>query len=473
MTAAAGAGAGTLRRRVGIVDRPFEQRRDPLVAATSAGAAGHVRGGRRPAERQEHAAAHPGRGARAHPHAARGAVLLPRLRRRHARRAGGPAARRRGGQPARRRPGRAAPSPRCTGIARRSGSAASPSTASTRSRPTGGRRAAGAIAGRRVRRRVPRRRRLAHAARSDFDDLETDRSPSSPTRGLAYGIHVVATADRWAEFRAGDAGPVRHPARAAARRPERLRGRPPGRRERARGPPGPRADPDKLHFLAGLPRIDGRGDGRRPRRGRRATWSTRVDAALDRPARRRRCGCCPPRSPSSGSASWPGREDRRLPLGIDESDLAPVGLDFADVDPHFCVFGDSEQRQDGLPAAPAPTRSCAAHAPDEARLIVVDYRRGAARRSVPETTCIGYATSEQQAAAELVDGRRPVPAQPAARPRRHPRAAARRARWWQGPELLPPRRRLRPGRRRRPATRSRPLLPLLAAGPRRRPAPGR
>ena len=56
---------------------------------------GHVGVVGAPAERQEHAAAHADRRAGAHPHPARGAVLLPGLRRRHARAAGRAAARRR------------------------------------------------------------------------------------------------------------------------------------------------------------------------------------------------------------------------------------------------------------------------------------------------------------------------------------------------------------------------------------------
>ena len=53
---------------------------------------------------------------------------------------------------------------------------------------------------RRVRRRVPRRRRLGHPA-ADFDDLELELQQLA-TRGLTFGLHLVAGAARWADFRA-------------------------------------------------------------------------------------------------------------------------------------------------------------------------------------------------------------------------------------------------------------------------------
>ena len=110
LVAAGRPGAGGLAVPVGIVDRPYEQRRDPLVVDLD-GAGGHVRHRRRARARQEHHAAHAAVRAGADPHPARGPVLLPRLRRRHPARAGRAAARRgwRAGATPRRC---AAPSPR-------------------------------------------------------------------------------------------------------------------------------------------------------------------------------------------------------------------------------------------------------------------------------------------------------------------------------------------------------------------------
>ena len=61
-------GRGRLTVPVGVVDQPFEQRRDPLLVDL-AGRRRPRRRRRRPAERQEHAAAHADRRAGAHPHA--------------------------------------------------------------------------------------------------------------------------------------------------------------------------------------------------------------------------------------------------------------------------------------------------------------------------------------------------------------------------------------------------------------------
>ena len=127
-------GNGRLIVPIGIVDRPYEQRRDQLLLDFS-GAAGQRRGRRRPAERQEHRAARHHHRARAHPHPARGADLRHRPRRRLAGDDGRAAARRRhrvavatptscGGWSPRSRP--------CWPSARN----ASAPTASRRSRPT-------------------------------------------------------------------------------------------------------------------------------------------------------------------------------------------------------------------------------------------------------------------------------------------------------------------------------------------------
>ena len=99
-------GAGRLVVPLGLVDKPFEQRRDALYRDFS-GAAGHMQIVGRPAVRQVDAAAHADRGVRPHPHPARSAVLRPRLRRRRHVVGRRPAARRRGRLPA--GPGAGAP----------------------------------------------------------------------------------------------------------------------------------------------------------------------------------------------------------------------------------------------------------------------------------------------------------------------------------------------------------------------------
>ena len=109
---------------------------------------------------------------------------------------------------------------------------------------------------RRVRRRVPGGGRLAHAARR-ITRTSNRTITALAARGLGYGIHVVVGDQQVVGVPPGGCGPVRHPARAAARRPVRVRDRPGRGRERARGAPGRGLTRDGLHFLAALPRIDG------------------------------------------------------------------------------------------------------------------------------------------------------------------------------------------------------------------------
>jgi S-DNA-T family DNA segregation ATPase FtsK/SpoIIIE len=92
--------------------------------------------------------------------------------------------------------------------------------------------------------------------------------------------------------------------------------------------------------------------------------------------------------------------DRRVPVGVSESDLAPVHLDF-DADPHFIAFGDIESGKTGLLrliAAGIADR----YPPGAARILLVDYRRGILG-SVPETHLLAVAGSEPALVPMLAD----------------------------------------------------------------------
>ena len=125
--------------------------------------------------------------------------------------------------------------------------------------------------------------------RADFDDLEGELQHLA-ARGLAYGFHLVASTGRWSDFRTslrdvfgtrlelrlGDPVDSEVDRRAAALG--------------ARGPPGPRAAPGPLHFLAALPAST-------PTRIRRhsPTGSTTSSARSRRRGAGhavRSCGCC-------------------------------------------------------------------------------------------------------------------------------------------------------------------------------------
>ena len=109
---------------------------------------------------------------------------------------------------------------------------------------------------RRVRRRVPGRGRLGHrcAPTSTTSSCELQQLAS---RGLTFGFHVVTAASPLGRLPGRRPRPARHPARAAARRPDGLRDRPQAGRAGAAVAPGRGLVPGRLHFLAALPRIDG------------------------------------------------------------------------------------------------------------------------------------------------------------------------------------------------------------------------
>jgi S-DNA-T family DNA segregation ATPase FtsK/SpoIIIE len=252
--------------------------------------------------------------------------------------------------------------------------------------------------------------------RGEYDDLEpliTDIA----TRGLSYGVHLVATASRWMDFRPGlrdlfgsrlelrlgDPADSLVSRRAAGNVPERS----PGRGITAEG----------LHFLAALPALTG-GD---PVPAVAAAWpGPRAAPVRLLPA------VVPYRTPEPAADG-----DLTVPVGVAESDLGAVTLDFA-AEPHFLVFGDPESGKSSFLRALA-TSVTARHPPERVRLIIVDYRRSLLG-AVTSEHLIGYGSAAAQtaeligSAAGYLERRLPgadvTPAQ------------LRERSWWTGPELF-------------------------------------
>jgi S-DNA-T family DNA segregation ATPase FtsK/SpoIIIE len=120
----------------------------------------------------------------------------------------------------------------------------------------------------------------------------------------------------------------------------------------------------------------------------------------------------------------------RIPIGIAESDLQPVLLDF-DADPHLLLFGDIECGKSSFLRALA--RSIArAHDPSTARIMVVDYRRSLLG-AVDPAFLIGTGTSHPTTA-DLI--RQVVTAMTDRLPGPGVTTEQLRDRsWWTGPEL--------------------------------------
>ena len=184
--------------------------------------------------------------------------------------------------------------------------------------------------------------------RQDFEALEQTIGILA-AQGLSYGIHVVLSAPRWGdvrpamrdllgtrlELRLGDPSDSEYGRKRAATVPE--------------GRPGRGIDRDGLHILGALPRVDGSSEV--------ADLSVGVASAVDAVRIATPGMSAPPvrmlperidRSDLLAALpdGWPAPADASLsarlsvPIGIDESELAPVAVDFAD-NPHLMVFGDS------------------------------------------------------------------------------------------------------------------------------------
>ncbi|MEO3886184.1 type VII secretion protein EccCa [Nonomuraea sp. B5E05] len=235
--------------------------------------------------------------------------------------------------------------------------------------------------------------------RQDFEALEpviTDLA----ARGLGYGIHVIAGTNKWSEFRPGirdlfgtrielklgDAYESEINRKKSLAVPE--------------GVPGRGLTRDGLHFLGALPRIDGVQDAEDLATGVEGLVRAVRESWHGQPARRVRL--LPSMLPA---ASLPGVEEtgkNRIAIGVDEATLSPVLLDF-DSDPHFAVVGDTESGKSNLLKVIAEN-VVARNTPSEAMLIVIDYRRSLLDTAVSENR-IGYAASAS-AAKELIDDAR-------------------------------------------------------------------
>jgi S-DNA-T family DNA segregation ATPase FtsK/SpoIIIE len=87
-----------------------------------------------------------------------------------------------------------------------------------------------------------------------------------------------------------------------------------------------------------------------------------------------------------------------LPIGIAEADLAPVCLDFAE-DPHLLIFGESRSGKSSVLRA-VTAAIIAGNTPEQARIVVLDYRRSMLG-DLEGDHLIGYATTAGQASALL------------------------------------------------------------------------
>ncbi len=263
--------------------------------------------------------------------------------------------------------------------------------------------------------------------RQDYEELEQTVMMIA-ARGLGYGVHVVLTAARWAEvktalrdvlgtrleLRLGDPNESEIDRRTAANVPEKT--------------PGRGLTRDHLHFLAALSRLDGRSavddiaEGTADLVARvRAGWPYRGAP----PVR-----LLPRKLPSEDLLQVCDPAARGLPIGLNETHLAPVYLDFA-AEPHLLVLGDAECGKTNLLRLIAQSL-VDRHSPNEVRLVIADYRRGLLG-AVEGEHLLGYAPSAQ-VLSEMVGSARSALLQRLPGPDVTADQLRNRS-WWRGPEL--------------------------------------
>ena len=265
--------------------------------------------------------------------------------------------------------------------------------------------------------------------RSEFEEQEAVLT-SLAGRSLGFGIHVIGTANKWSEFRIairdllqgrielklGDAFESEIDRKRAALVPA--------------GRPGRGLSPDKMHMMIGLPRIDGVEDADDVSDGCRAMVQ-RVKAAWKGPkaAEVRML----PDNLLYSALPQVGHDpvDRTIPFGIDELELSPVLLD-PSADPHLVIFG-----------APESGKSTALRAilqgivkrytPKEAKIMILDYRR-ALLGFVETEHMLGYAASSDAGKQLMFDAaaaiRARLPGPEVTQQQLRDRS------WWKGSELF-------------------------------------
>ncbi|MFF2599293.1 type VII secretion protein EccCa [Streptomyces californicus] len=224
--------------------------------------------------------------------------------------------------------------------------------------------------------------------RQDFMEV-MDTVSALAARGLNYGVHLIVATSRWAEvptalrdqlgtrfeLRLGDSMDSMINMRAAATIPKA---------------PGRGMTETKHHFLTALPRVDG-GDSA-------ADLGAGVADAVARVSEHWQGPPAPPvrtlpavLDPSELPAAEVGADgDLRLPLGLEGGQLDVMWHDFAQT-PHLLVVGDAETGKTNLLRTVCRTVA-ERYTPDEARILLIDYRRGLLE-SVPESHRLGYAVS--------------------------------------------------------------------------------
>ncbi len=262
--------------------------------------------------------------------------------------------------------------------------------------------------------------------RDSFDDLEATIT-SIAARGLSYGVHVIIAAARWAELRPavrdllgtrlelrlGDPTESQAGAKTAALVPHT---------------PGRGITMQRLHFLAAVPRID----GVQSTSGLAAALGNLVDHVG---ARWKGRPSAPPVPLLPARIDYPTLLERSdpaagVPLGIDE-ELAPLHWDPRQ-DQHLLVFGDIESGKTTLLRTLAAGIK-ARYQPGAAKFLLLDPRRGLVD-AIGEDWSVATLVAPSQAGAAFREAAAAI-GKRLPGPDIGPVELAARS-WWSGPEMF-------------------------------------
>ncbi|MCS0636492.1 type VII secretion protein EccCa [Streptomyces sp. LP05-1] len=264
--------------------------------------------------------------------------------------------------------------------------------------------------------------------RTDYEGLEP-AVVDIAARGLGYGIHVVVTASRSMEVRAnmkdhlmnrlelrlGDTMDSELDRKVAVNVPT--------------GVPGRGITPERLHFMAAVPRIDSINSDSDLSEASAAMAQEvgRHWTAPGAPAVR----LLPRELPAGRLPAGYAEPERGIAFGIDENNLEPVFADF-ERDPFFLIFGDSESGKSNLLRLMI-RRITERYDGDAAKFFVIDNRR-ALLDVTPASHLAEYVPMSNNmehhvdALADLIQRRTP-PADVTARQLRE-------RSWWSGPSVF-------------------------------------
>jgi S-DNA-T family DNA segregation ATPase FtsK/SpoIIIE len=206
--------------------------------------------------------------------------------------------------------------------------------------------------------------------RTDYEALEP-AVVDLAARGLGYGIHVIITASRSMEVRAnlkdhlmnrlelrlGDVMDSEIDRKVAVNVPA--------------GVPGRGLSPQKLHFMAAVPRIDGLTSDT-DLADATAALTTEVGRHWQAPGAPQ-VRLLPRQLEAVELPPGDRLPQRGIAFALDEDALEPVFLDF-EQDPFFLVFGESESGKSNLLRL-LIKQLCLRYSGDEAKFFVVDNRR--------------------------------------------------------------------------------------------------